>query len=606
MSVLPTSQFPDADRAAIGLPAPLASLDAKAWQMLIDHLACGVSLYDAQHRFVLCNAEFRRLYAPMADELVPGRSFEALLRSAVAYGLVPEANGCEAAWIADRLRQLGRPQAQHLRQQSDGHWRRIVETNLPDGALLSFSVDVTEEVNQTLRTQDALASARVATQRLEDAIEALPAGFELWDADDRLIAANSELGRLYPRVAELFRPGTAWEDIVRANHAAGGLTAPEDGLEPYLARRRVERRTSGSPAAHTTPDGRWVRTIERPTRDGGTVGVRIDITEVRAQRAAAEQAQAAAEAAGRRLHDAIESLPDGFALYDADDRLVMCNARYREIYRESAAAMTEGAHFEDILRYGLACGQYPQAAGCQDEWLAAQLHRHRNPGPAVIQQLPGNRWLRIDERPTRDGGIAGVRTEITELVRREQQLVELNARLDEAKARLEQLSDTDALTGIANRRHFDRRLDEEWSRREAHGPPLALILGDIDFFKAYNDQHGHPTGDEALRRVARALANVPYRPTDLVARYGGEEFAILLPHTDAVAAVRVAERALAAVDMLGIPHASSAVAGHVTLSLGLALAQPGRAGRLEDLLEAADRALYRAKAAGRHRLDAAG
>jgi diguanylate cyclase (GGDEF)-like protein len=299
------------------------------------------------------------------------------------------------------------------------------------------------------------------------------------------------------------------------------------------------------------------------------VGVRVDITEQRAQRDAAEAATA-------RLQDAIEALADGFALFDADDRLVVSNTRYRELYAASAPALAVGTSFEDILRYGLAHGQYPRAAGREAEWLAERLHVHRNPGPPQLQQLPGNRWLRIDERRTRDGGIAGVRTEVTELVRREQQLLDLNAQLDEALARLEQLSETDALTGIANRRHFDRRLAEEWSRLARHGTPFALLLVDVDHFKRYNDRHGHQEGDRCLHEVAQTLLACSRRPTDPVARCGGEEFAVLLPHTTRAAATMHAKRLMVAMDEACLSHGDSPVAPFVTLSVGGALAEPAR------------------------------
>jgi diguanylate cyclase (GGDEF)-like protein len=256
-----------------------------------------------------------------------------------------------------------------------------------------------------------------------------------------------------------------------------------------------------------------------------------------------------------------------------------------------------------VLRYGLAHGQYPQAAGREGDWLAERMHRHRHPGGPEVQQLPGNRWLRIDERITRDGGVAGVRTDVTELKRREQDLVELNARLDEARVRLEQLSETDALTGIANRRLFDRRLADEWGRLVRHGTPLTLMLADVDHFKRYNDRHGHQAGDHCLRQVAELLGSCLRRPGDLVARYGGEEFAILLPHTDGDSAARQAQRLMAAVDAAAVAHGDSPVAPHVTLSIGVARAVAGQADGAGALLQAADRALYRAKFAGRHRVE---
>jgi diguanylate cyclase (GGDEF)-like protein len=588
---------PGADERA---SEPLAS--AEAWQELLDHLDCGIVLYDKHDRLVLCNALFRRLYGPLADELVPGRRFEDTLRLAVARGLLPQAAGREEAFIRERLAARAEPGPPIVRLMADGRWRRINETRLPDGSRLAFSVDITDEVHKAEQLEQALESARVVGERLDDAIEALPAGFELWDADDRLVACNAELGRLYPAVAQLLRPGSSWEAIVRANHAAGALDVPAEQLGAYIEARRVERRQADEAGVHRTGTGRWIRTVYRPARGGGLVGVRIDVTELREQRAAAERAQRAAEEATARLHDAIEALPEGFALYDADDRLVVCNRRYRELYAESAPAMVLGARFEDILRHGLAHGQYPQAVGREEAWLAARLERHRHPGSPETQELPGNRWLRIDERVTRDGGVAGVRTDVTELVRREQQLMELNRQLDAARERLEQLSETDALTGIANRRQFDRRLGDEWARLSRYGGALTLMLLDVDHFKRYNDRHGHQAGDHCLRRVAEILAGCARRPGDLVARYGGEEFAFLLPHTDIEAAARVASRVMSAVDAAALEHRDSPTAPHITLSAGIAQASDGVPADAQALLAAADRALYRAKEAGRHRV----
>ncbi len=512
----------------------------------------------------------------------------------------PRAAGQEASWLESRLRDFGRASAPIERQMADGRWRRVSETRLSDGAVLYFSIDITELVDKRAALQSALREARLASERLEDALEALPAGFELWDADDRLVLSNSELARMYPKIAAALKPGISFEQLVRANHAAGALAVPQRELDAYIARRHVERSISRQPADHATDEGRWYRVYHRPTRHGALVGVRMDVTELRDERAAAERARHEAEVARQQLADAIEALPDGFALFDADDRLSICNARYRELYKETAPVLQPGARFEDLLRYGLAHGQYPQAAGRESEWLAERLERHRAPSGPQIQELPGNRWLRIDERQTRDGGIAGVRTEVTELVRREQQLTELNARLAEAHAQVEALSQTDALTGIANRRRFDTRLGEEWTRVVRHGTALGLLLVDIDHFKRYNDRHGHQQGDACLRHVAQLLAGCAARPNDVVARYGGEEFAILLPHASRAQTALVAQRCMAAVDDAYIMLGTSPNAGQVSISVGAAWVGHGEPRRQDLLVRAADEALYRAKAAGRH------
>jgi diguanylate cyclase (GGDEF)-like protein len=176
--------------------------------------------------------------------------------------------------------------------------------------------------------------------------------------------------------------------------------------------------------------------------------------------------------------------------------------------------------------------------------------------------------------------------------------VRLHIRLRRLQRRLIEVSTTDAVTGLANRRRFDEVLAGEWSRAERNRTPLSVLLIDIDFFKRYNDLYGHLAGDECLRRVAAALAR-QVRAGELVARYGGEEFVLVLPGTWPGECRTVAARLRDAVRALAIPHDASDVAPHVTVSIGAAGVTPHANDTPAGMLAAADRALYRAKAEGR-------
>lgn len=184
---------------------------------------------------------------------------------------------------------------------------------------------------------------------------------------------------------------------------------------------------------------------------------------------------------------------------------------------------------------------------------------------------------------------------ITDMRRR---LMETSQALQAANRNLLRMSSMDGLTNIANRRAFDARLRERWQTCREAGEPLSLILGDIDYFKRYNDSYGHAEGDDCLRDVAAALAAAT-ESADITARFGGEEFAILV-NGPATTASTLAEAALTAVRKLNRPHAHSQVTDHVTMSLGVAGCVPGRELRPIDLIQAADEALYAAKAAGRN------
>jgi diguanylate cyclase (GGDEF)-like protein/PAS domain S-box-containing protein len=172
------------------------------------------------------------------------------------------------------------------------------------------------------------------------------------------------------------------------------------------------------------------------------------------------------------------------------------------------------------------------------------------------------------------------------------------------ESRLETLAAEDGLTGVANRRRFDERLSEEWGRAYRDDAYLALLMIDLDHFKNYNDEHGHLAGDECLRAVAKILAAEALRSSDLAARFGGEEFALLLPNTDAAGCARIGERIRRALRVARIEHGSNLPSGFVTASLGGAACRPGngRSAGPDWLVEAADRALYAAKAGGRDRV----
>ena len=165
----------------------------------------------------------------------------------------------------------------------------------------------------------------------------------------------------------------------------------------------------------------------------------------------------------------------------------------------------------------------------------------------------------------------------------------------------ERMATIDGLTGLLNRRTFNSLLSQRLREAQRYGRPLSLLLLDVDHFKKVNDAHGHPAGDAVLRGVAQ-VAQKQARETDLVARYGGEEMALILPETDARGAFTIAERIRKAVEAAA--HATEQGALRVTLSVGVAT-WTGGGNSPEELLQAADKALYRAKGNGRNRVEAA-
>ena len=181
--------------------------------------------------------------------------------------------------------------------------------------------------------------------------------------------------------------------------------------------------------------------------------------------------------------------------------------------------------------------------------------------------------------------------------------VALHLQVVRQRRMLERLAHIDGLTELANRRRFDELFAAEWRAAQESGKPLSLALLDIDCFKQYNDQYGHPAGDRVLRSVARTAASFMRRPVDLAARYGGEELVMLMPDTKAGHGRQLLEGLAHAIEQLTIPHGASLVARVLTVSVGGATLGDGGAESAAELLEAVDNQLYRAKHGGRNRVE---
>ncbi|QSR35835.1 sensor domain-containing diguanylate cyclase [Marinobacterium iners] len=208
-------------------------------------------------------------------------------------------------------------------------------------------------------------------------------------------------------------------------------------------------------------------------------------------------------------------------------------------------------------------------------------------------------WIRDVVHVVRDEAgeveaLVGFMFDISERKRTEQELLRLQKELEELSLR-------DGLTGVANRRHLDQILEQEWERAQRHNQPLSLAIFDIDYFKQYNDCYGHLQGDECLKQVAQLL-QAAIRSGDFLARFGGEEFVLVLPQTDRVAAQRVIQRCYEQLAKAGIAHSDSPISEQLTFSCGLGSCLPGAIETLEAFVERVDRSLYEAKHRNRNAL----
>jgi len=241
----------------------------------------------------------------------------------------------------------------------------------------------------------AHTAAVMAERRLWDSIDTIRDGFAVFDGTNRLVAANAAFRRLFE--CDDILPGQGYDAILAIIAENGvvdiGDEAPQDWCARMVARWDQEPL---EPVVLQLTSGQWVRLVDRRARDGDMVSLAVDITEQ------------------MRIWAAIEAIPDGFVLFDREDRLMVCNQRYRDLYAESAPAMVPGASFEAILRYGLQHGQYADAMGREEEWLQERLAMRGAPSVEFEHAISGNRWLRVIDKATPDGGRVGLRVDITE------------------------------------------------------------------------------------------------------------------------------------------------------------------------------------------------
>ena len=387
-------------------------------------------------------------------------------------------------------------------------------------------------------------------------------------ADLRIVAANARARRAL---------GRAMRGLQRMTLMDALPELPAEGVARFLRRfvaiRRMLIRVRVAVPFDTTTIYD-VDILRMPDRERSIVVLAQDIT-------ATVSARQIADVAENRLLTAINTLSDGFVLFNARDELVLCNDTYRNFYPESAPAIVPGATFEEILRYGLANRQYADGIGREDDWLRERLHQHRATTGAVEQKLTNGRWIRIVERQTPGGDRVGLRVDVTQL--KEQQHA------------LRRLAVTDELTGLRNRRNL---LDDIALMADGLAPDQVVVVFhlDLDRFKAVNDVYGHEAGDHVLKHCAAILEST-VDPGEFAARVGGDEFIVVrrLPDgRDAISAYaeQIIARFRDPIRYAGQHMHIGASIGIATLELSVGMTARGT------VLTAADLALNEAKKVG--------
>jgi diguanylate cyclase (GGDEF)-like protein/PAS domain S-box-containing protein len=405
----------------------------------LNNISQGLGFFDGTHRLIVCNRRLIEMYGLPADRVIPGITLGEVIDLRWEAGTVPNMSKEDYLHWRNSIAISNQPTDTTL-ELNNGRTVRIRRRPMPDGGWVATHEDITEQrkseqalaearVNAEHATQDAQAlSARLMVQnaRFDTALNNMSQGLCFFDGAQRLIVCNSRYIEMYDLPRDRVRPGITLREVVDLRFEAGSF--PAMSREDYLLWRdsiAISERPSNTDVE--LRNGRIFRIHHQPMPDKGWVATHEDITEQRRSeqalaeaRANAERAQQDAQAAHARLVEAFDVVPEGVALMDADDRLVLWNNQYAETYRATGNAIVAGMRFEDLLRKGLASGQYADAVGREEEWLAARLAGHALPSNRHEQLLSSGRYIVVEERRTANGGSIGIRIDVTDMKQREE------------------------------------------------------------------------------------------------------------------------------------------------------------------------------------------
>ncbi len=533
----------------------------------------GLAMFDADARIVLANAPYAELYGLAPDQVKPGTTLREVVDCRIAKGLY--AGQPPDAIVTVLLQQARAGGVRHLvNKLSDGRMISAAVRPRDDGGWVVTHQDVTERemLSARLAAQNDLllqqeAELRAQNERFETALRNMSHGVCMFDSEQRVVMANERYAEIYGLAPGQMRPGTTLRQIIE-HRIARGLFAG-DNPEDYL-KERLTRFRDASTAVHRLSDGRAICVRRQPMSEGGWVTTHEDITE-------RQQLQVRLEQQNQQLDAAMNNMSQGLAMFDDEQRLVVCNRLYADMYGLLPEQVQPGTTVREIVEHRIANGCY--ATG-EPQQLADAFIANYGRIDSQVHELADGRIVNVSQRFMANGWRVFTHEDITERRRSEAKIVHMALH--------------DALTDLPNRVLFNERLEHALTRVR-RGEVVAVHLLDLDHFKTVNDTLGHSAGDKLLKMVTQRL-HALVRETDTIARMGGDEFAILqvaISHpADATAlALRVIEAASAPYD----------IDGHQVIigaSIGLAVG-PTDGDSPDQLIRNADLALYRAKGDGR-------
>lgn len=544
-------------RQTNALAAASARFDAA-----LSNMPHGLSMFDADEKLLVANSRYREIYDLAESQVEPGTPLGSIVGNYKSAG-----GGLDVEEFLDGARHRT-PRTVTL---ADGRIISIVRTPMQDGGWVATHEDITEKRRDEALLAEHAAELKLINTRFDVAISNMSQGLCLFDVDKNLVISNSRYQQMYDLPDELVRPGTPLQRILQ-HYADRGEVDQNLTVNQHLQKMPNQRQQD-----YQLKDSRQILIQRKPLPDGGWVATHEDVTEQRRGEQMLAEKAAELEAINLRFDAALNNMSQGLCLYDADQRIVVSNARYGEIYHLRSDQIRPGVSLAQIL-------EYRREQGTHFADVAPDVYRKQNVKQlSEIRELADGRVIAIARHMMPGGGWLTTHEDITDRARNEK--------------RIAFLAQHDLLTGLANRAVFSEKLDEAARRLQRHGVTFTVLMLDLDRFKAVNDTLGHAVGDQLLIEVAQRLQS-SLRDTDVLARLGGDEFAIIQENekNQSEGAIGLALRIIGLIEQpfdLGGNRAS------VGTSIGIAFA-PEHGTDAESLLVKADVALYAAKSGGRN------
>jgi diguanylate cyclase (GGDEF)-like protein len=546
---------------------------------ILESVAAGVCVWDADLRLVTWNTAFRNLFAIPDHVLRIGARLAEILDSGTP--LLDDARGGMELETLTRKRLAADGRLELDRVLVDGHIVAVTYHAFSGGRWIAIYHDVTDRRQDIKRLRDSEGELKRQNARLDASLDSMPYGFSIWDDEFRLVLWNKRYIEIYDLPSKDFRAGMPLEEVCELTIAAGNHPnwSPAELFETY--RLRLLDCTASTPdhAYEKNIRGRTIKSTYRLSPGLGWVVTHEDITEHIARMRALEEREVELKRQNIRFEAAVDNMSQGLCMFDREHKLVICNKRYADVYGLPSELVRPGTTLQEILQNRVSRGVHPTVGA--EAYIQRRIELVTNAKEDVdTVELADGRVISVLHHPMSDGGWVSTHQDVTE-----------QRRIEE---RIRYLARHDALTDLPNRMDFLERMDAV----EAHtqrGDQMAVLCIDLDHFKIVNDTLGHATGDAVLRAVGARL-RAACREHDIVARLGGDEFAVLhgpLDHAEAASAL--ADRIVKAMaEPFEVQDHHILIGASVGIAVG-----PSDGHNADTLMKSADLALYRAKADGR-------